>query len=187
MARPPAEVRFPGDKNRRKKVKVRGIKQASKQIQQRLEKDLDALLEDPKIFLPEIKAELGRPRRDMMAASLKEIEYVSKKRHDRKWLARRMVKRRGCMVSRALAGSLLAALDGDHSTVAVFNNPIYGTSSFIRRGNTNEHNLSHYRRYGPQNSIYIFRKNRRYLIKLFYYYLSSFENFCIPIKFNIDY
>ncbi|MAQ05883.1 MAG: hypothetical protein CMA51_03715, partial [Euryarchaeota archaeon] len=62
-------------------------------------------------------------------------EYVSKKRHDRKWLARRMVKRRGCMVSRALAGSLLAALDGDHSTVAVFNNPIYGTSSFIRRGN----------------------------------------------------
>ena len=135
MARPPAEVRFPGDKNRRKKVKVRGIKQASKQIQQRLEKDLDALLEDPHIFLPEIKAELGRPRRDMMAASLKEIEYVSKKRHDRKWLARRMVKRRGCMVSRALAGSLLAALDGDHSTVAVFNNPIYGTSSFIRRGN----------------------------------------------------
>ena len=135
MARPPAEVRFPGDKNRRKKVKVRGIKQASKQIQQRLEKDLDALLEDPKIFLPEIKAELGRPRRDMMAASLKEIEYVSKKRHDRKWLARRMVKRRGCMVSRALAGSLLAALDGDLSTVAVFNNPIYGTSSFIRRGN----------------------------------------------------
>jgi hypothetical protein len=48
MARPPAEVRFPGDKNRRKKVKVRGIKQASKQIQQRLEKDLDALLEDPR-------------------------------------------------------------------------------------------------------------------------------------------
>ena len=135
MARPPAEVRFPGDKNRRKKIKVRGIKQASKQIQQRLEKDLDALLEDPKIFLPEIKAELGRPRKDMMAASLKEIEYVSKKRHDRKWLARRMVKRRCCMVSRALAGSLLAALDGYHSTVAVFNNPIYGTSSFIRRGN----------------------------------------------------
>ncbi len=135
MARPPAEVRFPGDKNRRKKVKVRGIKQASKQIQQRLEKDLDALLENPKIFLPEIEVELGRPRRDMMAASLKEIEYVSKKRYDRKWLARRMVKRRGCTVSRALAGSLLAALDGDHSTVAVFNNPIYGTSSFIRRGN----------------------------------------------------
>lgn len=135
MARPPAEVRFPGDKNRRKKVKVRGIKQASKQIQQRLERDLDALLEDPKIFLPDIKTSLGKPRRDMMAASLKEIEYVSKKRYDRKWLAKRMVKRRGDIVARALAGSLLAALDGDHSTVAVFNNPIYGSSSFIRRGN----------------------------------------------------
>ena len=135
MARPPAEVRFPGDKNRRKKVKVRGIKQASKQIQQRLERDLDALLEDPKIFLPDIKTNLGKPRRDMMAASLKEIEYVSKKRYDRKWLAKRMVKRRGDIVARALAGSLLAALDGDHSTVAVFNNPIYGSSSFIRRGN----------------------------------------------------
>ena len=103
MARPPAEVRFPGDKNRRKKVKVRGIKQASKQIQQRLERDLDALLEDPKIFLPDIKTNLGKPRRDMMAASLKEIEYVSKKRYDRKWLAKRMVKRRGDIVARALA------------------------------------------------------------------------------------
>jgi hypothetical protein len=41
----PAEVSFPGDKNRRKKVRVRGIKQASKQIQERLEKDLDSLIE----------------------------------------------------------------------------------------------------------------------------------------------
>ena len=46
-----------------------------------------------------------------------------------------MVKRRGCVISRSLAGSLLAALDGDHSTVSVFNNPVYGSSSFIRRGN----------------------------------------------------
>ena len=135
MAGRPAEVSFPGDKNRRKKVRVRGIKQASKQIQERLEKDLDALLEDPHVFIPKINVDLGRPRRDMMAASLKEIDYVAAKRHDRKWLARRMTKRRGCVVSRALAGSLLAALDGDHSTVSVFNNPVYGTSSFIRRGN----------------------------------------------------
>jgi len=134
MAAGPAEVSFPGDKNRRKKVRVRGIKQASKQIQQRLEKNLDDLLGEPSIFLPEINANLGRPRRDMMAASLKEIEYVGKKRHDRRWLAKRMGKRRGCAVSRALAGSLLAALDGDLSTVSVFNNPVYGTSSFIRRG-----------------------------------------------------
>jgi len=131
----PAEVSFPGDKNRRKKVRVRGIKQASKQIQERLEKDLDSLIEDPLVFLPEIKVSLGRPRRDMMAASLKEIDYVAAKRHDRRWLAKRMVKRRGCVISRSLAGSLLAALDGDHSTVSVFNNPVYGSSSFIRRGN----------------------------------------------------
>jgi|TARA_B000000475_G_scaffold269484_1_gene263529 hypothetical protein len=135
MARGPAEVSFPGDKNRRKKVKVRGIKKASKQIQQRLEKDLDALLENPHIFLPKINVDLGRSRRDMMAASLKEIDYVATKRHNRRWLAKRMVKRRGCVVSRSLAGSLLAALDGDLSTVSVFNNPVYGSSSFIRRGN----------------------------------------------------
>jgi hypothetical protein len=135
MARGPAEVSFPGDKNRRKKVKVRGIKKASKQIQQRLEKDLDALLENPHIFLPKINVDLGRSRRDMMAASLKEIDYVASKRHNRRWLAKRMVKRRGCVVSRSLAGSLLAALDGDLSTVSVFNNPVYGSSSFIRRGN----------------------------------------------------
>jgi len=135
MAGGPAEVSFPGDKNRRKKVRVRGIKQASKQIQERLERDLDALIDDPEIFLPTINVELGKPRRDMMAASLKEIKYVGTKRHERKWLAKRMVKRRGCVVSRALAGSLLAALEEDHSTVSVFNNPVYGSSSFIRRGN----------------------------------------------------
>ena len=47
MARAPAQVRFPGDKNRKQRVKVRGIKQASKEIQKRLERNLEALLEDP--------------------------------------------------------------------------------------------------------------------------------------------
>ena len=40
MAKPPAEVRFPGDKNRRRRLRVRGIKQASKEIQRRLESNL---------------------------------------------------------------------------------------------------------------------------------------------------
>ena len=44
MAKPPAEVQFPGDKNRRRKVRVRGIKQASKEIQKRLEGNLDLSL-----------------------------------------------------------------------------------------------------------------------------------------------
>ncbi|MEC7756580.1 MAG: hypothetical protein VX621_02035 [Candidatus Thermoplasmatota archaeon] len=38
MAKPPAEVRFPGDRNRQKRVRVRGIKQASREIQRRLER-----------------------------------------------------------------------------------------------------------------------------------------------------
>ena len=60
MAKPPAEVRFPGDRSRRKRVRVRGIKQASKEIQQRLERSLEALLENPESFLPEIVGELGK-------------------------------------------------------------------------------------------------------------------------------
>ena len=54
MAKPPAEVSFPGDKNRRRKVRVRGIKKASKQIQQRLDRNLETLLENPEAFLPDI-------------------------------------------------------------------------------------------------------------------------------------
>ena len=52
MAKPPAEVRFPGDKNRRKKIRMRGIKQASKEIQDRLDRNLEELVEDPEVFLP---------------------------------------------------------------------------------------------------------------------------------------
>tara|TARA_Y100001970_G_scaffold293768_1_gene443042 strand:+ start:72416 stop:74116 length:1701 start_codon:yes stop_codon:yes gene_type:complete len=135
MARPPAEVRFPGDKNKRRKVRVRGIKKASKEIQQRLDRNLEALLENPEIFLPEINCELGKPRRDPLALTLKEIDAVSSKRHDRRWLTKRMTKRRGDMVCRSLAGSLLAAGEEDTTTVSVYNSPIYGASSFIRRGN----------------------------------------------------
>ena len=46
-----------------------------------------------------------------------------------------MSKRRGDVVCRALAGSLLAAGEADTSTVSVYNSPIYGASSFVRRGN----------------------------------------------------
>ena len=126
MAKPPAEVSFPGDKNRRRKVRVRGIKKASKQIQQRLDRNLETLLENPEAFLPDIDCELGKPRRDMLAATIKNIDAVSKKRHDRRWLTKRMTKRRGDVVCRALAGSLLAAGEADTSTVSVYNSPIYG-------------------------------------------------------------
>ena len=135
MAAGPAEVSFPGDKNRKKRIRMRGIKKASKEIQQRLDRNLEALLDDPEIFLPEIRAELGRPRKDAVAATLKEVDSVSQKRHDRRWLTKRMTKRRGDLVCRSLAGSLLAAGDANISTVSVYNSPIYGTTSYVRRGN----------------------------------------------------
>ena len=135
MAAGPAEVSFPGDKNRKKRIRMRGIKKASKEIQQRLDRNLEALLDDPEIFLPEIRAELGKPRKDAVAATLKEVDSVSQKRHDRRWLTKRMTKRRGDLVCRSLAGSLLAAGDANISTVSVYNSPIYGTTSYVRRGN----------------------------------------------------
>ena len=135
MARPPAQVRFPGDKNRKQRVKVRGIKQASKEIQKRLERNLEKLLEDPEVILPTIDAELGRPWKDPMAYTLRSIDIVSAKRYNKRWLSKKMVKRRGDGVSRALAGSLLAASEEDWSTVSVFKNPLFGNASYLRRGN----------------------------------------------------
>ncbi|MAS16808.1 MAG: hypothetical protein CMA36_00065, partial [Euryarchaeota archaeon] len=120
MAKPPAEVRFPGDKNRRKRLRVRGIKQASKEIQRRLEKNLDALLDNPEGFLPEIVGELGKVSlfgsKDPMALTLKELELVSSKRNDVRWLKKRMGMRSGGDIARSLAGSLVAASEEDLST-----------------------------------------------------------------------
>ena len=146
MAKPPAEVSFPGSRNRRRKVRVRGIKQASKEIQRRLESNLEALLDDPVCFVPEITGELGRVSffgsKDRMAMTLKEIEILAAKRHDQRWLKKRMVKKGGDEVCRALAGSLLAAGEEDLSTVSVFKHPLYGTSSYLRRGNGKQSHLA---------------------------------------------
>ena len=146
MAKPPAEVSFPGSRNRRKKVRVRGIKQASKEIQRRLESNLETLLNDPECFVPEITGELGKVSffgsRDRMAMTLKEIEALAAKRHDQRWLKKRMVKKGGDEVCRALAGSLLAAGEEDLSTVSVFKHPLYGTSSYLRRGNGKQSHLA---------------------------------------------
>ncbi|MEE2747983.1 MAG: hypothetical protein VX473_05915 [Candidatus Thermoplasmatota archaeon] len=45
-----------------------------------------------------------------------------------------MTKRRGDAVARALAGSLHAAHDDERSMVAVFDHPVFGNASFVRRG-----------------------------------------------------
>ncbi len=146
MAKPPAEVSFPGSRNRRRKVRVRGIKQASKEIQRRLESNLETLLDDPECFVPEITGELGKVSffgsKDRMAMTLKEIEILAAKRHDQRWLKKRMVKKGGDEVCRALAGSLLAAGEEDLSTVSVFKHPLYGTSSYLRRGNGKQSHLA---------------------------------------------
>ena len=138
MAKPPAEVRFPGDKNRRKRLRVRGIKQASKEIQRRLEKNLDALLDNPEGFLPEIVGDLGKVSlfgsKDPMALTLRELEIVSSKRNDVRWLKKRMGKRSGGDVARSLAGSLVAASEEDLSTVSVFKSDVYGNASYLKRG-----------------------------------------------------
>ena len=138
MAKPPAEVSFPGDKNRRKRLRVRGIKQASKEIQRRLERSLDGLLDNPESFLPEIVGELGKVSlfgsKDPMALTLRELEVVSSKRNDVRWLKKRMSKRSGGDVARSLAGSLVAASEEDLSTVSVFKSDVYGNASYLKRG-----------------------------------------------------
>ena len=71
-----------------------------------------------------------------MAYTLRSIDIVSAKRHNTKWLSRKMVKRRGDGVSRALAGSLLAASEEDWSTVSEkFKNQLFENASYLRRGN----------------------------------------------------
>ena len=81
MAKPPAEVRFPGDQNRRKRIRVRGIKKASKEIQKKLERNLNLLLDDPEIFMPEIEGEIGKisffGAKDKMALTLRELSVVA--------------------------------------------------------------------------------------------------------------
>ena len=144
MAKPPAEVRFPGDRNRRKKIRMRGIKLASKEIQNRLDRNLEELMEDPEVFVPEIKGEVDGSffSKDRMARTLKELSVVASKRSDPRWLRKRMTKKGGDPVCCALAGSLLAASEEDRTTVAVFKNPLFGVASYIRRGSGKQSHLA---------------------------------------------
>ena len=135
MARPPAEVSFPGDKNRKRKVRVRGIKKASKQIQQRIDRNLETLLDNPEIFVPDIECELGKPRKDMLAATIRDIDVISKKQNDRRWLSKRMVKRREMLL---VGRWLVVCLQPEKRIHRPFQYTIarfMGLRGFIRRGN----------------------------------------------------
>ncbi len=129
----PAQVEFPGKQKRR--LRMRGTKKASGSIQKKLRKNLNVLLEEPHSILPSITGPTSRGLifGDKMKRCLKEIDKVIHKREDRKWLKRRMSK--GTLLARALAGSMSAAHEDEFEIVAVFKHPVYGSSSFIRRGN----------------------------------------------------
>ena len=101
-------------------------------------------MEDPEVFLPEIKGDVDQSffSKDLMAKTLKEVSTVSAKRHDIRWLRKRMTKKGGDIGCRALAGSLLAASEEDRATVAVFKNPLFGVASYIRRGNGKQSHLA---------------------------------------------
>ena len=129
----PAQVRFPGE-DKRRRLKMKGIKKASETIQKRLRKNLDGLLDDPEKVIPTRHEEGDFPRRDPLKKTIREMEKVINKRNNRKWLQKRMSKRRGDAQARALAGSLAAAHEEDFDTVSIFDNPAYGKHSYLRRG-----------------------------------------------------
>ena len=128
----PGKVRFPGKQKQR--MRARGTKRASEGVLKRLEKNLAELLDDPHALMPTVAYTVKRARKDPVQRSLKECAKVIVKKNDRKWLGKRMVRRRGDGVARALAGSLHAAHDDERSMVAVFDHPIFGSASFVRRG-----------------------------------------------------
>ena len=129
----PSKVEFPGQ-GKRQRMRARGTKRASEGVLKRLEKNLAELLEDPHALMPTVAYTVKRARKDPVQRSLKECAKVIAKKNDRKWLGKRMMRRRGDSVARALAGSLHAAHDDERSMVAVFEHPIFGTASFVRRG-----------------------------------------------------
>lgn len=129
----PSKVEFPG-KKKQQRMRARGTKRASAGVLKKLERNLSELLDDPAAILPLADYVVRRLRKDPVQRSLRECVRVIAKKNDRRWLGKRMVKRGGDGVARALAGSLHAAHDDERSMVAVFEHPVFGTASFVRRG-----------------------------------------------------
>lgn len=129
-----SKVQFPGQKKRR--VKMRGTKQANASTANRMKKQLRALLNDPHAHLPDMqfKQKLAWGRTDPVTKTLKEMETIVRKKNDLKWLSKRMMAKRGDPVAKAFAGSLHAAHDETFTMVGHFNSQSFGSASFIRRG-----------------------------------------------------
>ena len=130
----PSKVEFPGKKQQR--VRMRGTKQANVDTQKRLRRNLDKLLEEGEALLPAMvwTGRLKWGRTDPVTKTLRELRRVLDKRHDRKWLAKRMMAKRGDPVGKALAGSLLAAHEEEISIVGNYAHPSFGKGSFVRKG-----------------------------------------------------
>ena len=133
----PSGVEFPGQK-KAQRMRMRGTKQASADAQKRLRKQLKSLLEDPEKIMPDMvwQGKLPWGRVDPVTKSLKRIRKVISNRNNRPWLAKQMVGGKGDGIAKALAGSLVAAIDDEISMVATFKHPIYGNGAFVRRGDS---------------------------------------------------
>ena len=129
----PAQVNFPGQKQR---MRMRGTKQASGDVKQRLHRNLTRLLEEPDSLLPEYRGtkRVRWGRISPVHRTLEDIRNVISNRFDKKWLARRMMSKRADVVAKAWAGSILAAQEEQHTTVSTFNHPLFGAASYVRRG-----------------------------------------------------
>ena len=130
----PAQVEFPGQK--RQRVRLRGTKHANEATAKKLKKDLGRLLDNPYSHLPEMlwKGKMRWGRTDPVTKTLKELDKIIKKKHDTKWLSKRMMAKRGDPVAKAFAGSIHACHDEDFTTVGKFSSASFGSASFVRRG-----------------------------------------------------
>ena len=131
----PSKVNFPGQKQR---IRMRGTKQASKDVKQRLKKNLADLRESPESLLPAYEGpkRVKWGRKSPVVATLEEINKVIDNRFEKKWLSKRTMSKRGDSVAKAWAGAMLAAQEEDYSTVSVFKHPLYGSASYIRKGDS---------------------------------------------------
>ncbi len=130
----PSQVEFPGKKQQR--MRMRGTKQANSDTQKRLRKNLDRLLEEGEQLLPAMtwNGKLKWGRTDPVTKTLRELRKILDKRHDTRWLAKRMMAKRGDGVGKAFAGSLLAAHDEEISLVGDYSHQSFGKASFVRKG-----------------------------------------------------
>ena len=130
----PSKVEFPGQK--RQRMRMRGTKQANLETQKKLRKSLDRLLEEGETLLPAMSwaGKLKWGRTDPVTKTLVDLRKVFGKRHDKKWLAKRMMAKRGDDVGKALAGSLMAAHDQEISIVGNYSHQSFGKASYVRRG-----------------------------------------------------